>query len=114
MSLAVDRWNAPDNTPEEIDRLLAIMAQLRDPDGGCPWDLVQDFASIAPYTIEEAYEVSEAISNGDMAELKNELGDLLFQVVFHSQMADEDGHFGFADVAKAVAKAPVPTTCPNR
>ncbi|MBX3497175.1 MAG: nucleoside triphosphate pyrophosphohydrolase [Parvibaculum sp.] len=86
-----------------IDRLLAIMARLRDPDGGCPWDLEQNFASIAPYTIEEAYEVAEAIERGDMSELKDELGDLLLQVVFHAQMATEQGAFGFEDVAAAIS-----------
>jgi MazG family protein len=86
-----------------IDRLLTIMARLRDPDGGCPWDLEQDFASIAPYTIEEAYEVAEAIERGDMDELKDELGDLLLQVVFHAQMAAEQGSFGFEDVANAIS-----------
>ncbi|MCC5997339.1 MAG: nucleoside triphosphate pyrophosphohydrolase [Oceanicaulis sp.] len=85
-----------------IDRLLAIMARLRDPDGGCAWDLEQDFASIAPYTLEEAYEVCDAIARGDMADLREELGDLLLQVVFHSQMAEEAGHFRFEDVAAGV------------
>jgi ATP diphosphatase len=88
---------------EELQRLLAIMAQLRDPARGCPWDREQDFASIAPYTIEEAYEVAEAIAENDMASLKDELGDLLFQVVFHSRMAEEKGAFAFADVAAAIA-----------
>ncbi|HCY57073.1 MAG TPA: nucleoside triphosphate pyrophosphohydrolase, partial [Oceanicaulis sp.] len=74
-------------TGNPLDRLLAIMARLRDPQTGCPWDVEQDFASIAPYTIEEAYEVADAIARADMADLKSELGDLLFQVVFHSQMA---------------------------
>src|SRR5712675_1226445 len=86
-----------------IDRLLAIMARLRDPARGCPWDREQDFASIAPYTIEEAYEVAEAIAENDMAALKDELGDLLFQVVFHARMAEEQGAFAFADVAAAIA-----------
>jgi nucleoside triphosphate diphosphatase len=86
-----------------IDRLLAIMARLRDPQHGCDWDLAQDFASIAPYTIEEAYEVADAIARGDMAELKDELGDLLLQVVFHARMAEEAGLFGFADVAAAIS-----------
>src|SRR5690606_17443316 len=83
--------------------LLAIMARLRDPDGGCPWDLAQDFTTIAPYTIEEAYKVADAIDRGDMAALRDELGDLLLQVVFHAQMAREAGHFAFADVANAIA-----------
>src|SRR5205085_1548417 len=86
-----------------IDRLLAIMARLRDPDRGCPWDREQNFASIAPYTIEEAYEVADAIERGDMSALKDELGDLLFQVVFHARMAEEAGHFAFNDVAGAIA-----------
>lgn len=86
-----------------IDRLLAIMARLRDPNGGCPWDLEQDFASIAPYTIEEAYEVADAIERGDLGDLKDELGDLLLQVVFHSRMAEEAGHFAFDDVAEAIS-----------
>lgn len=87
----------------QMQRLLAIMARLRDPAGGCPWDLAQDFSSIAPYTIEEAYEVADAIDRGDMAALREELGDLLLQVVFHAQMADEAGGFGFADVARAIS-----------
>ncbi len=87
-----------------IDRLLAIMARLRDPERGCPWDREQDFATIAPYTIEEAYEVADAIERGDMAALKDELGDLLLQVVFHARMAEEAGHFGFDDVAAAIAE----------
>lgn len=86
-----------------LDRLLAIMAQLRDPTHGCPWDREQDFATIAPFTIEEAYEVADAIERGDMAALKDELGDLLFQVVFHARMAEEAGLFDFADVAAAIA-----------
>ncbi|MCP1335772.1 nucleoside triphosphate pyrophosphohydrolase [Hyphomicrobiales bacterium FT118] len=80
------------------------MAKLRDPDGGCPWDLEQDFSSIAPYTIEEAYEVADAIQRADMADLKDELGDLLLQVVFHAQMADEARLFRFADVVAAVCE----------
>ncbi|MCA1804227.1 MAG: nucleoside triphosphate pyrophosphohydrolase [Xanthomonadaceae bacterium] len=87
---------------EGIQRLLDIMARLRDPDGGCPWDREQDFASIAPYTIEEAYEVAEAIAHGDPEELRDELGDLLFQVVFHARMAGECGWFGFDDVVEAI------------
>ncbi|MBB5222367.1 ATP diphosphatase [Amaricoccus macauensis] len=87
----------------EMRRLIAIMARLRDPERGCPWDVVQDFASIAPYTIEEAYEVADAIEKGDMAELRAELGDLLFQAVFHARMAEEAGHFDFADVARGIA-----------
>ena len=87
-----------------IDRLLALMADLRDPDGGCPWDLAQDFASVAPYTIEEAYEVAEAIDRGDLDDLRGELGDLLLQVVFHAQMAREAGLFDFEDVATAITE----------
>src|ERR1041384_4627172 len=86
-----------------IDRLLAIMARLRDPERGCPWDREQNFAKIAPYTIEEAYEVADAIERGDMTALKDELGDLLLQVVFHARMAEEDGLFAFDDVADAIA-----------
>lgn len=86
-----------------LERLLAIMARLRDPATGCPWDVAQDFASIAPYTIEEAYEVAEAAEAGDMAGLRDELGDLLLQVVFHSRMAEEARAFAFADVAQSIA-----------
>ncbi len=92
------RSNAPN-----IARLLDIMAQLRDPDGGCPWDVEQSFKTIAPYTIEEAYEVADAIAQDDMAALADELGDLLLQVVFHARMAEEAGHFDFDAVAKAIA-----------
>jgi tetrapyrrole methylase family protein/MazG family protein/ATP diphosphatase len=83
-------------------QLLEIMARLRDPAGGCPWDLDQSFASIAPYTIEEAYEVADAIARNSMEDLVDELGDLLFQVVFHARMASEAGAFDFADVARAI------------
>lgn len=86
-----------------IDRLLAIMATLRDPERGCAWDREQTFATIAPYTIEEAYEVAEAIDHGDMPALKDELGDLLFQVVFYAQMAREQGDFDFDAIATAIA-----------
>ena len=86
----------------QIARLLQIMARLRDPDGGCPWDVEQTFKTIAPYTIEEAYEVADAIEQGDMAALKDELGDLLLQVVFHARMAEEAGSFDFNDVAEAI------------
>jgi ATP diphosphatase len=85
-----------------IDRLLRIMAKLRDPDGGCEWDLAQDFATIAPYTIEEAYEVADAITHGNPSAICDELGDLLLQVVFHSQIAADRGLFGFDDVAIAI------------
>lgn len=87
-----------------VTRLLNIMGQLRDPESGCPWDIQQTFASIAPYTIEEAYEVVDAIDRNDWAELKDELGDLLLQVVFHAQMAQEQGLFAFADVAEAICE----------
>jgi ATP diphosphatase len=86
-----------------IQRLLAIMARLRDPKDGCPWDLEQTFASIATHTLEEAYEVEDAIRSGDMAALCDELGDLLLQVVFHARMAEEAGHFDFDAVARAIA-----------
>lgn len=86
-----------------VDRLVTIMARLRDPAHGCSWDLAQDFASIAPYTIEEAHEVADAIERGDMDDLKDELGDLLLQVVFHSRMAEEAGHFALTDVVAAIS-----------
>ena len=93
--------------PEHMDRrdvetLLAIMRRLRDPERGCPWDKEQTFETIAPYTIEEAYEVADAISRGSMDDLKEELGDLLLQVVFHARMAEEEGHFSFPDVVRAI------------
>jgi MazG family protein len=91
---------SPDLPP--LHRLLEIMARLRDPEGGCPWDKAQTFATIAPYTVEEAYEVADAIERGDLKDLKEELGDLLFQVVFHSRMAEEQGEFAFDDVAGAM------------
>lgn len=87
-----------------LTTLLAIMARLRDPAQGCPWDLEQDFSTIAPYTLEEAHEVADAIARGDMDNLREELGDLLLQVVFHSQMASEAGLFGFDDVAAGIAE----------
>jgi ATP diphosphatase len=86
-----------------IDRLLGVMRQLRNPDGGCEWDLAQDFATIAPYTIEEAYEVADAIAGGDPAPICDELGDLLLQVVIHAQIATDQGLFGFDDVATAIS-----------
>ena len=86
----------------DIDALLAIMAALRDPQTGCPWDVQQTFATIAPYTIEEAYEVADAIDRGDIDDLKDELGDLLLQVVFHARMAQEQGSFDFGDVVAAI------------
>jgi nucleoside triphosphate diphosphatase len=86
-----------------LPRLLAIMARLRDPEGGCPWDLVQTFETIAPYTIEEAYEVADAIERGDRSDLRDELGDLLLQVVYHARMAEEEGAFDFDAVVRAVS-----------
>jgi tetrapyrrole methylase family protein/MazG family protein/ATP diphosphatase len=93
---------APPDEGHPIFRLVEIMARLRSPDGGCPWDLEQTFATIAPYTIEEAYEVADAIERGDLGDLEDELGDLLLQVVFHARMAEEAGAFDFADVARAI------------
>lgn len=90
------------DTESRITDLLAIMARLRDRDGGCPWDVEQTFDTIAPYTIEEAYEVADAIDRKDFADLRDELGDLLLQVVFHARMAEEAGHFAFADVVAAI------------
>lgn len=87
-----------------LDDLLAVMARLRDKETGCPWDVEQDFATIAPYTIEEAYEVADAIARGDLDDLKDELGDLLLQVVYHAQMAAEIDRFDFADVADAITR----------
>ena len=86
----------------EFERLKSIMSQLRNPDGGCPWDIEQSFETIAPYTIEEAYEVADAIERGDYSDLKEELGDLLLQVVFHSQIASETGLFSVEDVARSI------------
>ncbi len=90
------------NSKETLKALLELMERLRDPENGCPWDIEQDFATIAPYTIEEAYEVADAIERDDMTDLKDELGDLLLQVVFHSQIAKDKGLFTFSDVAKHV------------
>jgi ATP diphosphatase len=87
----------------QLDRLLTIMSRLRDPRTGCEWDRAQDFSTIAPYTIEEAYEVADAIERGDMDDLRGELGDLLLQVVFHARIAEEAGHFGFTEVAESIA-----------
>lgn len=84
--------------------LLEVMARLRDPDGGCPWDLQQSFATIAPYTLEEAFEVADAIERGDMLELREELGDLLFQVVFHARLAEEQGLFDFETIARGLVE----------
>lgn len=88
----------------DISRLLDIMAQLRTPGSGCPWDLDQDFSTIAPYTIEEAYEVADAIARGDLDDLRDELGDLLLQVVFHARMAEEQSAFSFGDVVEAITR----------
>ncbi|PJN94492.1 nucleoside triphosphate pyrophosphohydrolase, partial [Amaricoccus sp. HAR-UPW-R2A-40] len=86
-----------------LPRLVEIMARLRDPERGCPWDIEQDFASIAPYTIEEAYEVADAIARGDLPDLRDELGDLLFQVVYHARMAEEAEAFALPDVIRAIS-----------
>ncbi len=99
--LMPDQAVTPLSAETELRRLLNLMVTLRAP-GGCPWDRVQTFETIAPYTIEEAYEVADAIARRDMAALPDELGDLLFQVVYHARMAEEDGLFGFAEVAKAI------------
>ncbi len=93
---------APPADLPPMERLLAIMARLRDAEDGCPWDQAQTFATIAPYTVEEAYEVADAIERNDLTDLKDELGDLLLQVVFHARMAEEQGAFDFADVARAI------------
>jgi nucleoside triphosphate diphosphatase len=94
----------PMTPSREIERLLQIMAALRTPKTGCPWDLAQNFSTIAPYTLEEAYEVADAIARGDLADLKDELGDLLLQVVFHARMAEEQGAFDFGDVVQAITE----------
>ena len=94
------------DSPRDIATLVSIMARLRDPKDGCPWDLAQSFSSIAPYTIEEAYEVAGAIGDEDWAALKEELGDLLFQAVFHARMAEELGVFRFADIVVLAQKFP--------
>src|SRR5271169_4741056 len=86
----------------DISRLIEIMAALRTPRTGCPWDLARNFATIAPYTLEEAYEVADAIARNDLADLEEELGDLLLQVVFHARMAEEQGAFAFGDVVEAI------------
>jgi MazG family protein len=93
----------PKNDSAGIDRLLSVMARLRDPDGGCPWDIEQTFETIAPYTIEEAYEVADAVTRGDLNDLKEELGDLLLQVVFHAQIAADRKAFDFDAVANGIA-----------
>ena len=104
MSQATRSPREPVHDPEGgIARLVEIMARLRDPAGGCPWDLEQDFSTIAPYTIEEAYEVADAIDRQAWSELKGELGDLLFQAVYHARLAEEAGHFAFGDVVRAIS-----------
>ena len=100
----------PASAEAELRRLLDIMAALRDPDSGCPWDKAQSFETIAPYTIEEAYEVADAIAQRDFAALPDELGDLLFQVVYHARMAEEAGQFGFADIAKSISDKMIAAT----
>ncbi len=96
--------NSPDSsTGRSIDRLIGIMKRLRDPELGCPWDLAQTFRTIAPYTIEEAYEVADAIEREDMEDLRGELGDLLFQVVFYAQMSREAGRYGFEDIVETIS-----------
>src|SRR5580704_5364454 len=102
--MASERPTAESLPREPMARLLAVMAWLRDRQHGCPWDVDQTFRTIAPYTIEEAYEVADAIERDDLGALKEELGDLLLQVVYHAQMAHETGAFGFADVASAIAE----------
>src|SRR5437762_10843778 len=96
--------NPPTTLSRDIKALLEIMAALRTPGTGCPWDLAQNFATIAPYTIEEAYEVADAIARGDLHDLRDELGDLLLQVVFHARMAQEQGEFDFGDVVQTLTE----------
>jgi nucleoside triphosphate diphosphatase len=102
-NLIMNTNTEPETNQSPIERLLEIMVQLRDPDKGCPWDREQTFATVAPYTIEEAYEVAETIADGDMPELQNELGDLLFQVIFYTQMANEEKLFDFNDVVTSIS-----------
>src|SRR5208337_4179784 len=94
----------PMQPSRDIHRLIETMAALRNPESGCPWDVEQSFASIAPYTLEEAYEVADAIERGDAADLREELGDLLLQVVFHARMAEEEDKFDFGDVVEAITR----------
>jgi len=96
--------NIPSKKLPPIDRLIQVMSKLRDPNGGCPWDLEQDFKSIAPYTIEEAYEVAEAIDNNDMGNLREELGDLILQPIYHAQMASEQNLFDINDVINDITE----------
>ena len=99
----IDPPSAAEDAGSALLRLSAIMARLRDPEAGCPWDAAQVFATIAPYTIEEAYEVADAIARGDMADLRDELGDLQLQIVFHARMAEEGGHFALDEVIDGIA-----------
>src|SRR5262245_11986442 len=100
-----ESWRSrPVEASRDIARLIELMAALRTPGSGCPWDLEQNFATIAPYTLEEAYEVADAIARGDLADLREELGDLLLQVVFHARMAQEQGAFDFGDVVAAITE----------
>jgi ATP diphosphatase len=101
---ADDVADSPPTPARDISRLLEIMAALRTPGSGCPWDLQQNFATIAPYTLEEAYEVADAIARGDLTDLREELGDLLLQVVFHARMAQEQGAFDFGDVVQSITE----------
>jgi MazG family protein len=96
--------NPPDPMHDPMQALLQLMVALRHPEQGCPWDIRQSFTSIAPYTLEEAYEVLDAVAREDMGELREELGDLLFQVVYHARMAEEAGHFDFHDVARGIVE----------
>ena len=100
--MTLPRLDPQNSKPAAIDDLLAVMARLRDPNGGCPWDLAQTFASVAPYTVEEAFEVADAIARNDISALKDELGDLLLQVVFHARIAEEAHLFAFGDVVEAI------------
>jgi ATP diphosphatase len=102
MGSTISRESSDMEASRDIARLLELMAALRTPGSGCPWDLEQDFATIAPYTLEEAYEVADAICRGDLSDLEQELGDLLLQVVFHARMAEERGAFDFGDVVEAI------------
>lgn len=94
----------PSHSQQTIDKLLGVMAALRDPQSGCPWDLKQSFSTIVPFTLEEAYEVADTIERGDYDHLKEELGDLLFQVVFYARLAEEEGRFDFADISDGMAE----------
>ena len=102
--MKMDGEGAPETPSSRLDALVEIMRRLRDPADGCAWDREQTFATIAPYTIEEAYEVADAIERGDMAELKDELGDLQLQVVYHARIAEELGHFSIGDVIEATKR----------